>query len=76
LKWGNLLNPSPGLLRVFSLTSGSVSKRKNTTRNKNTRRRSEGLKRKCTGENEKSMHESRSVRIGDVHSSGTAGTKV
>jgi hypothetical protein len=38
-------------------------------------RRSEGLK-KRTGENEKNMHESRSVRIGDVHSSGTAAMKV
>jgi hypothetical protein len=29
-----------------------------------------------TGENEKSMHESKSVRIGDVRSSGTAGMRV
>jgi hypothetical protein len=40
------------------------------------RRRSGGLKRKCTGENEKNMHESKSVRIGDVRSSGTAGMRV
>jgi hypothetical protein len=40
------------------------------------RRRSEGLKKKCTGENEKSMRGSKSVRIGDVRSSGTAGMKV
>jgi hypothetical protein len=60
---------------VFSLTSGSVSKRKNATRNKSTRRRSEGLKKNCTGKNEKSMRENKSVRIGDVRSSGTAGTK-
>jgi hypothetical protein len=64
------------VLRVFSLTSGSVSKRKNATRNRNTRRRSRGLKRRRTEENGKNMHESRSVRIGDVRSSGTAGMKV
>jgi hypothetical protein len=40
------------------------------------RRRSEGLKKKHTGENEKSMHENRTVRIGDVRSSGAAGMKV
>jgi hypothetical protein len=40
------------------------------------RRRSEGLKKKCTGENEKNMHDSKSVRIWDVHFSGTAGMKV
>jgi hypothetical protein len=61
---------------VFSLTSGSVSKRKNATRNRNTRRRSEGLKKKRIGENEKSMHETKSVRIGDVRSSGTTGMRV
>jgi hypothetical protein len=34
-----------------------------------TRRRSEDTKRRCTGKNEKSMHENKSVRIGDVRSS-------
>jgi hypothetical protein len=34
------------------------------------------LKKKRIGKNEKSMHESKSVCIGDVHSSGTAGMKV
>jgi hypothetical protein len=58
------------------LTSGIVSKRNNATRNKNTRRGSEDMKKKCTGKNEKSKHESKSVRIGYVRSSGTAGMKV
>jgi hypothetical protein len=40
------------------------------------RRRSEDMRKKCTGKNEKNMHESKSVRIGDVLSSGTAGMKV
>jgi hypothetical protein len=34
------------------------------------------MKKKCIGENEKSMYENKSVRIGDVLSSGIAGTKV
>jgi hypothetical protein len=40
------------------------------------RRRSGGLKRKSTEENGKNMHENKSVRIGDVRSSGTAGMRV
>jgi hypothetical protein len=34
------------------------------------------LKKKCTEENEKIMHESKIVLIGDVRSSGTAGMRV
>jgi hypothetical protein len=34
------------------------------------------MKKKCTGKNEKSMRESKSVCIGDVRSSSTAGMKV
>jgi hypothetical protein len=34
------------------------------------------MNKKCTGKNEKNMHESKSVRIGDVRSSDTAGMKV
>jgi hypothetical protein len=34
------------------------------------------MKRRCTRKNEKSMRENKSVRIGDVRSSGTAGMKV
>jgi hypothetical protein len=34
------------------------------------------MKKKCAGKNEKSMHESKSMRIGDVRSSGTAGMRV
>jgi hypothetical protein len=34
------------------------------------------MRKKCTGKNEKNMHESKSVRIGDVLCSGTAGMKV
>jgi hypothetical protein len=37
---------------------------------------SEDMKKKCTGKNEKNMCENKSVRIGDVLSSDTAGTKV
>jgi hypothetical protein len=40
------------------------------------RRRSEDMKKQYTGRNEKSMHESKSVRIGDVRSSGIDGMKV
>jgi hypothetical protein len=34
------------------------------------------MKKKCTGKNEKNMRENKSVRIGDVFSSGTTGMKV
>jgi hypothetical protein len=34
------------------------------------------MKKKCTRKNEKNMRESKSVRIGDVHSSDTVGMKV
>jgi hypothetical protein len=34
------------------------------------------MKKKCRGKNEKNMRESKSVRIGDVHSSGTARMKI
>jgi hypothetical protein len=40
------------------------------------RRRTGGLKRKHTEENRKNMHENKSVCIGDVRSSGTAGMRV
>jgi hypothetical protein len=33
------------------------------------------MKKKCTGKNEKNMRENKSVRIGDVLSSDTAGMK-
>jgi hypothetical protein len=46
------------------------------TRSKSTRRRREGLKKKRTGENEKNMHENRSVCIGDARSLGIVGMKV
>jgi hypothetical protein len=48
----------------------------NATRNKDTKRRSENMKKKCTGWNKKSTHESKSVHIWDVRSSGTAGMRV
>jgi hypothetical protein len=48
----------------------------NATRNRNTNKRSGDLKKKCTEENWKSMHENRSVHIGDARSSGTAGMRV
>jgi hypothetical protein len=34
------------------------------------------MRKKCTGKNEKNMRENKSVRIGDVLSSGTGGTKI
>jgi hypothetical protein len=34
------------------------------------------MMKKCTGKNKKNMRESKSVRIGDVRSSGAAGMKV
>jgi hypothetical protein len=40
------------------------------------RRRSKDTKKRCTGKSEKSMRENKSVHIGDVRSSGTAGMKV
>jgi hypothetical protein len=40
------------------------------------RRRSEDMMTKCTRKNEKSMRESKSMRIGDVLSSGNVGMKV
>jgi hypothetical protein len=40
------------------------------------KRRNEDMKNRCTGKNERNMRENRSVCIGDVLSSDTAGTKV
>jgi hypothetical protein len=40
------------------------------------KRRSGGLKKKRTRKRWRSMHENRSVHIGDAHSSGIAGTRV
>jgi hypothetical protein len=40
------------------------------------KRRSGGMKKKCAGKKNKNIHESKSVRIGDALSSGTAGMKV
>jgi hypothetical protein len=42
----------------------AASAREGALPEKNTRRRSEDMKKKCTGKNEKSMHERKSVRIG------------
>jgi hypothetical protein len=39
------------------------------------KRRSGGMRKRCAGKNRKNMHESKSVRTGDVLSSGTAGMK-
>jgi hypothetical protein len=39
-------------------------------------KRNESLKKKRIGENKKSTHESKGVRIGDVRSSGTVGMMV
>jgi hypothetical protein len=44
--------------------------------NKGTGRRSEDMRKKCTGKNKKNMRENKSVHTGDVLSSGTAGMKV
>jgi hypothetical protein len=40
------------------------------------KRRNEDMRKKCTEKNEKSTHESKSVRIGDVRSSDIAGMRV
>jgi hypothetical protein len=40
------------------------------------KRRSGDMKKRCIGRNEKNMRENKSVRIGDVPSLDTAGTKV
>jgi hypothetical protein len=60
---------------LFSLTCSSVSKKKSVIRNKSTRRRSEDMRKKYIGKNEKNMCENKSACIGDVLFSDTAGTK-
>jgi hypothetical protein len=40
------------------------------------KRRSEGMTKKCAGKRKKNMHKSKSMRTGDVLSSGTVGMKV
>jgi hypothetical protein len=40
------------------------------------KRRSEDMKKRCTGRNKKNMRKKKSVHIGDVLSSDTTGTKV
>jgi hypothetical protein len=49
---------------------------KSATRNINMNRRSKYMKKKCAGRNKKSICESKSVHIGDVPSSDTAGMRV
>jgi hypothetical protein len=50
--------------------------RESVTRSKSTMRRNEDMRKKCIGKNEKNMCKNKIVRIGDVLSSRTAGTKV
>jgi hypothetical protein len=72
---GSRPGPNPGSLRAFSSTSGSVSQRKNATRNRDTRRRDAGPRKKHVGENWSSTRANKSVHIGGAHSSSTAGMK-
>jgi hypothetical protein len=51
LKLGSHPGPSPGSPHAFSSTNDSASRKKNTTRGENTRRRSAGLKRRRAGKN-------------------------
>jgi hypothetical protein len=71
------VNPlNPGYLRVFSSTSGSVSKKRSATRSISTKRRKGDTKKRCAGRNKKSISESKSMHIWDVPSSDTAGMRV
>jgi hypothetical protein len=51
LKLGNHPGPSPGLPHAFSLTNGSVVRKRNATRSKNMKRRGTGLKKRRAKEN-------------------------
>jgi hypothetical protein len=51
LKLGNPPGPSLGLPHAFSLTNGSVSRKKNATKGKNMKRRGTGLKKRHAEEN-------------------------
>jgi hypothetical protein len=73
---GESSKSKPRVTSRILLNKWQRQQEKDATRNKNMRRRSEDMKKKCIGKNEKSMHESKSVRIGDVRSSGTTGMKV
>jgi hypothetical protein len=66
----------PRVTSRILLNKWQRQQKKSVTRNKGTRRRSKDMRKKCTEKSEKNMHENKSVRIGDVLSSGTAGTKV
>jgi hypothetical protein len=61
---------------LFSSTSGNVSKKRSVTRSISMKGRSRDVKKKCVGRNKKSICESKSVHIGDVPSSDTAGMRV
>jgi hypothetical protein len=45
----------PGVTRVFSSTSGSVSKKRSATRSINTKRRIGDMKKRCAGRNKKNI---------------------
>jgi hypothetical protein len=73
---GESFKSKPRVTSCILLNKWQRQQEKERYQKQNTRRRSEDMKKKCTGKNEKSMHESKSVRIGDVCSSGTARMKV
>jgi hypothetical protein len=51
LKLGSPPGPSPGLPHAFSLTNGSVSRKRNATRSNNMKRRGASLKKRRAEEN-------------------------
>jgi hypothetical protein len=68
--------PNPGSPRASSSTNGSVSRRRNATRSKDTRRRGAGLRKKRAGRNWSSTRGNKSVHIGGAHSSDIARMRV
>jgi hypothetical protein len=75
-KSGSRPEPSPGLPRASSSTSGSARWRRSVTISADTRRRSAEPKKRHTEGTWSSTRASRSARTGDVRSSGTVGTRV
>jgi hypothetical protein len=73
---GESSRPNPGSPRASSSTNGGISKRKNATRSKDTRRRGAGLRKKHAGKNWSSTCGNKSMHIGGAHSSDTAGMRV
>jgi hypothetical protein len=72
---GESSRTKPRVTTRILLNKWYVSRRRNATRSKDTRRRGAGLRKKRVGRNWSSTRGNKSVHIGGAHSSDTAGMR-